>query len=590
MDLPLADLRRETAGVAADFGHALIDSALIAPYDGVAQVANHLSRRQILPVAEMATSRPMAFGDPHWQAQQLGNCFGLALQIGVCSKIFGKVLGAEAESQAMLLRPGIPLGNAALTGFAMGSLLQPTADGENFWSTRLRNGATGAATLFTLSAAGQRLDNMSRASRGLSIPGVALPFETELRNGIFSGALAGGVSAESNSILSGRGPASMHDIAGGAYTLALTGGVLGGMGRLQSEYRQQSANYVKTQDVASPPIRSTLLTSLARTEPGLQPLALSEYVDALPKSGLGLPRKNLELATWTAPERARLFESLQRDSSGIFADEKNVSKLVASLDRFGVDHLGKRLATERTKGADGTATEAELASAIEKSLAETLASHDMASPTVALKQDLPVGVAGMYEPGKGRLVLNEHLFSNGLSSEAVEFLTHEGTHLDQDVLKIRHAISQAHLTNPISSAVEHSNISTVYGSPVDLEFANKVFSASGGRPLTASETQRLQDLTKSREEFATGHGVHTIMQIDTAFRSIASELANGGPHSESLTADVSQLLDLRNTAVDRYVGARFEREAWSNGLLAHIKARAMGVPAPAKEPTIFDNT
>lgn len=195
-------------------------TALQAPIHGITQLIDR-NRGTHLTEALTFVSHPheaKSFSD--WHAQQIGGALGMilpfvALNFGV-HKGVDKVLamrGAQTAESFGLMSMRRAVAEAALTGGIYEGVFNPSNPNESLVSGRLTNATHGALTFGTLTASARVLHDFGVIKNRVGI-------------GVASGVPAGLVSAESESLLHGKGLASGDDVAKSVYTFGMVGGVL----------------------------------------------------------------------------------------------------------------------------------------------------------------------------------------------------------------------------------------------------------------------------------------------------------------------------------------------------------------------------
>lgn len=228
-------------------------SALQMPYEGLTQIvdkiANQFNCDDICPKLHLVKPpEQVAFGTAEWHGQQVGGAFGLvvpllALQLGVnktfkatglSERILGTCNTPGAAGAVMLqtLHPERKMmllaAEAATTGFVFDSTLRPVKEGDPFVFTRLANGAAGALTWTTLSAATSGLKAWSISRNAVERPWLINTFRSDLLRHAIAGGAAGIVDAQAHSLLNLKGFASFEDTVKSAYGFAMVGTVMHG--------------------------------------------------------------------------------------------------------------------------------------------------------------------------------------------------------------------------------------------------------------------------------------------------------------------------------------------------------------------------
>ncbi len=265
--LQLADhtnvgISAEALNLAELSGKSFVYSALQAPVDGLTEVVNHITASKILPrlkLVEPPEQQP--FASKEWLATTIGSGFGMVApfllvkgssakaltqlgRMGETSEIGAALVRtislsqAEATSVSRLantVRFVAPSAKMALDGAIYGSLLTPNSDSsKGFWEQRgiaaagstLTFGIMGLASHSMMAAAESSLKiPISDLAFGHSAPGIAFRLTTNAAGGSIGGA----VSAESHSLLSGKGHASKEQIVESMASFMITGAALDGV-------------------------------------------------------------------------------------------------------------------------------------------------------------------------------------------------------------------------------------------------------------------------------------------------------------------------------------------------------------------------
>jgi hypothetical protein len=247
-------------------GEAFLHTAVQEPLDGVVQLLNHtstsekpfLSSPRLFDAPKAAT-----FGTQNWLAETVGSGFGAVLPYllveGATRGSFAKIgtlvegsniarsidLSAEGVSAASTLAKALkfsaPAAKMAVNGAIYGSVFTPSADdGKGFWKERatsaessaLTFGAMGLTSSAVMAGAQKTFGSaMAEPSFALSLKGIGL----RLSANAVGGATGGAVSAESHSVLSGKGNASREQIVQSMAQYLVTGVALDGA-HLSADY------------------------------------------------------------------------------------------------------------------------------------------------------------------------------------------------------------------------------------------------------------------------------------------------------------------------------------------------------------------
>ncbi len=586
--------KSEKEGVVASFGHALLYSAVEEPYQGVAQIINRTAGSEWLPKQALIDAPQAAeFQSAEWYAQTLGGAIGTTAKFIALSKV---MRGSSSELAQTTRLSGMTATEAAKVGFVMQGVFSPSAEND-MWAGRLKNGTTSAVTMAALTKFSHGFDGLNRSAAGLTVTGLEVPLARHLAGNVAAGGLAGVVSAETHSLLNGKGFASGREVYESAFGFGIVSGALGGVQRLSRRSQVSTEKYAGSTayEAEVSPLRSTLLTSLTRTSSQLKAGNLTEVEGAIPKTVLDLPSKNIDLGAWKPGERVNLVKELRGNAEGVMASEANITRLITFLDKASVNSLGKELGALRQESAatnkPSTTLEnsinqksLQLQESIQQALNGSSKTMGLTSLEVVLDNTLPANIKGFYAPGTGKLTLNEAMFHKGLTAEAVDYIAHESTHFEVDILRVRSVLDQKGTNSDLNT------LSSTYGSKLSQPFVDNVIALRDGKLLSAEQTRRLEAVDKSRQAYATGPGTADIVLVDQALQKLVTGMPQASAKQQANYIQQAQELYTRRTvATDNYVGAKFELEAWSNGVLAHIKARALGLPEAAKDPDIFSH-
>ncbi|MBY0550036.1 MAG: hypothetical protein K2W95_22365 [Candidatus Obscuribacterales bacterium] len=232
-------------GPVVEASRAFLHSLVQSPANGLAQIVDKVAGSNILPSIQLIDApKEQEFFSRNWHAQQIGQAAGMipwfvglhkggshllsraaGLEVNAAvAAMEARTAGTVALGEARLGRSatrflsaktGVEVAAAGLSGFTYGAALTATKPDEDFFSSRLKNAANSTATFMTLAA----------SARGLEASGL----RNQTLAGVLSGVPAGVVSAESHSLLAGKGFASGSDVAKSVYGFSIIGGGFGYM-------------------------------------------------------------------------------------------------------------------------------------------------------------------------------------------------------------------------------------------------------------------------------------------------------------------------------------------------------------------------
>lgn len=289
----LAD--REKPGALEQAGQALLHSLVQSPINGVVQISDKAFGTNVLPSVQFIDAPKEAeFGTKEWHGQQIGQAAGMipwfvGLHKG-SSVLMGRAVGlkagaglvaeasavrgvgaAEAQTTARMAegflsrKTAVEVGSSALSGLTYGALLTPVKPGEDLVTGRMTNALSSSLTFATLSASMRGLDRIGVRSHTAA--------------GLLSGVPAGIVAAESHSILSGKGAASLGDVGKSIYGFSVIGG---GFGFAQGRMEARSGTG-KTEIAVAPELKASTPETAGRVGvPVEKPLGGPAPVEALP--------------------------------------------------------------------------------------------------------------------------------------------------------------------------------------------------------------------------------------------------------------------------------------------------------------------
>lgn len=242
--------------------HSLLDdftgslgNSLKSQANGAIQLFNKVTGGEAgqFKLAEVEQAPP---GSSHWFAQLAGQAAGVALEFFVFRKAAGKIAGgatkAKVAAEALPLTARQIGRRAALdagTGAFMGFVLTPTEEraGSNFFMERGKHAFSSALTFGTMGGLNGTLSNPIKC---IGNPTLRKSIAHPLTSNLLSGFAAGVVGKESESVLSGNGPAKAGELMQHGTEFALVGLAVHGLNRAGSllETRSKRGSTESAQD------------------------------------------------------------------------------------------------------------------------------------------------------------------------------------------------------------------------------------------------------------------------------------------------------------------------------------------------------
>ena len=214
---------------------ALLFSLIQTPLSGATQLVDKSIGTDLMKKTQLFSGPKEAeFGTSAWLGQVTGSTLGAALPFIALHRMMGPGAAARLETTNSygLCRAALPsLGKSMLVGGAYSAVFQPVNEKEegNFWLARGRNATTGSLVGLTLTA----------TAIGLKSTGVRA-LNHDIVAGGLSGIPAGLVSANTHSLLSGKGLATAKENFQSVATFSLGGAFLGGTNMVHEYIRPTS--------------------------------------------------------------------------------------------------------------------------------------------------------------------------------------------------------------------------------------------------------------------------------------------------------------------------------------------------------------
>lgn len=262
---------------------ALLFSLIQTPLSGVAQLKDKIVGSDLMAKTQVFSAPKQAeFGTSAWLGQVTGSTLGAALPFIALHRMMGPGAAAKLETASNygLCRAAMPaLGKSMLVGGAYSAVFQPVNENEegDFWLARGRNATTGSLVGLTLTA----------TSIGLKSTGVRA-LNHDIVAGGLSGIPAGLVSANSHSLLSGKGLATSKENFQAVATFSLGGAFLGGANMVHEYVRPTSGiRGVRTVEDVSREADKTRTANFEQRNA----MMLAAEVEGRPYAALGKPGK-----------------------------------------------------------------------------------------------------------------------------------------------------------------------------------------------------------------------------------------------------------------------------------------------------------
>ncbi len=240
-------------------------SAVQSPLTGASQLIDYAAGTKLEEHTKFF-DRPEAaqFGSAAWAGQTVGGTIGGALPFVLMARVAGPGAASKMETSStygILTGQSLnPVLKSVAAGAAFNAVFTPVEHGEGFVDARLRNAAVGGITWGALTSTSIGLKGLGmhsfNAQAIAEANGVAAAarytegllanstLRTVLKNDAFIGA-AGGVvggvtNAQLQSVLAGRGLASLSETVQSASTFALGGALMGGANSAWEKVRPTS--------------------------------------------------------------------------------------------------------------------------------------------------------------------------------------------------------------------------------------------------------------------------------------------------------------------------------------------------------------
>ncbi|MBY0552477.1 MAG: hypothetical protein K2W95_34670 [Candidatus Obscuribacterales bacterium] len=243
----------QTKSLLEDFARSTAYSALQSPAKALVQPIDRAMGTKIVEsVTFIEAPKAAKFNTHHYWSQQLGHTLGTLATYYVASRfVKGSMrsgateapLGTTLTERGVL---GLTLKEVSLTGFLHDSILRPQEhdDKRCFLAARIGNGLNGAATMTALTASAHGL-------KKLGVPGDAL-------RGVLSGAPAGLVNCNIDTLLRVGKLASTEELTKSVTTMSVIGGAFGLAHQVHGRYQHGRSNFEWQTDSKTPGENATM--------------------------------------------------------------------------------------------------------------------------------------------------------------------------------------------------------------------------------------------------------------------------------------------------------------------------------------------
>lgn len=197
--------------------NAAFKSAVEDPINGLGQVVNKLTSRDLLPelhVTKSVTEEP-EFNSAPWYAQNFGAAVGMIPAFLLVRKGVRTAMPASGAAASVV--------ESSVSGAVFEGLLRPVQNDVPFLRARLGNAAIGGLTFGSMDLAGLGISKFGRSAIAEALPIKPNDFLATTLKAASSGALGGAVNAESASLIHEGRTATGKEVWRSAYTFAVIG-------------------------------------------------------------------------------------------------------------------------------------------------------------------------------------------------------------------------------------------------------------------------------------------------------------------------------------------------------------------------------
>ncbi len=207
----------DSRGFVTEFLESAKFSGIQTPAQGLTQILDRVCGTDLMPTVTFMNAPKEAASSTDWHAQQIGGAVGIAGDFFLVNRLlkgFKNVFMAPAKAEAVsAISFTQSVARTARTGGFYQAIFTPSSNNESLVLGRSKNYMEGFATFGSMAASARTLHDFGLVKNRLGI-------------GVMAGVPAGVVSAQTHSLLNGKGFASVDESVKSAYTFAMTGGVL----------------------------------------------------------------------------------------------------------------------------------------------------------------------------------------------------------------------------------------------------------------------------------------------------------------------------------------------------------------------------
>lgn len=199
--------------------NAALKSAIEDPINGIGQVVNQISNRDLVP--ELHITRHIdvleepEFNSAPWYAQNFGAAVGMIPAFLLVRKGVRTAMSGTGAAASIV--------ESSVSGAVYDGLLRPVHNDAPFLRARLENAAIGGLTFGSMEVAGLGISKLGRSVVAEALPLKPNYLVTTGLKAASSGAFGGAVNAESSSLMHEGRAATRKEVWRSAYTFAIVG-------------------------------------------------------------------------------------------------------------------------------------------------------------------------------------------------------------------------------------------------------------------------------------------------------------------------------------------------------------------------------